>query len=132
MSFRITSGAVIINYENKILLKKDPKRGWELPGGMVENSESIMEAVIREVKEETGIDIEIKSFCGVTQEVSSNLCNMWWLGAPIGGEFELNTESLEIGYFNFEDCLTLIKNDQFIKELELCLNKENHPFFCVF
>ncbi|MEG0386263.1 MAG: NUDIX hydrolase [Solibacillus sp.] len=74
--FSITSGAVVVNSENQILLKKDPKRGWELPGGLVESNETFKETVIREVKEETGIEIEFVKFCGVSQEVEKGICNM--------------------------------------------------------
>lgn len=105
--FTITSGAVVIDNQKKILLKKDPNRGWELPGGIVENGETIKEAVIREVKEETGIDIEIVSFCGFSQEITKNVCNMWWLGMPVSGEFQTSSESLEIGFYNIEKALIL-------------------------
>ena len=37
---------------------------WKLPGGLVETSESIHEAVVREVWEETGINAEFKSILG--------------------------------------------------------------------
>ncbi|MED4016281.1 NUDIX hydrolase [Sutcliffiella cohnii] len=57
--FIVTSAAVVLNDQNRILLKQDPKRGWELPGGQVEQDETIKNACVREVKEETGIDIEI-------------------------------------------------------------------------
>ncbi|CAG9621539.1 hypothetical protein BACCIP111883_02312 [Sutcliffiella rhizosphaerae] len=43
-NFIITSGAVVLNSERHILLKKDPIRGWELLGGKVENNESIQDA----------------------------------------------------------------------------------------
>jgi mutator protein MutT len=54
-------GAVII-CDGKILLEKrknDPGRGkWSIPGGLVELGESVEETVVREVKEETGLDVE--------------------------------------------------------------------------
>ena len=64
--YTITSGAVVINKHNMILLKLHPVRGRELPGGIVEENETVPNAVIREVKEETGIDIDIIGFCGVS------------------------------------------------------------------
>lgn len=39
--FIITSGAVVLDERKKILLKKDPDRGWELPGGIVEEKMKI-------------------------------------------------------------------------------------------
>lgn len=53
-----------------------------MPGGQVEEGESLMDAAIRETKEESGIDIEITKFCGVFQNVSGSICNTLLLGKP--------------------------------------------------
>lgn len=54
-------GAIIIR-KGEILLEKrknDPGRGkWSIPGGLVELGESLEQAVIREVKEETNLEVE--------------------------------------------------------------------------
>ncbi|MCM3718316.1 NUDIX domain-containing protein [Fictibacillus phosphorivorans] len=59
---RVRAGAIIIK-NNKILLTEfnDPYRGvfYDLPAGGTEPKESIIEAVIREAKEEANIDIEV-------------------------------------------------------------------------
>ncbi|MGE7943471.1 NUDIX hydrolase [Lysinibacillus xylanilyticus] len=125
----LTSGAVILSKQNKILLKKDPIRGWELPGGCVETNETIKETVIREVKEETGIEVEVIKFCGVSHEIKNSICNMWWLGTPIGGELQTSCESLEVGFFDVQEALTLIENQAFKQELLLCLYKSGEPFY---
>lgn len=66
-------GAVIIN-NGKILLEKrknDPGRGkWSVPGGLVELGERVEEAVIREVKEETGLDVEKPEHIDVVDNIS--------------------------------------------------------------
>ncbi len=61
---RTIASALIFSKDNKLLLwKKDPNAGWvypdcwHLPGGGLNEGETIQEAVIREVKEEVGIDI---------------------------------------------------------------------------
>ncbi|MDD1504972.1 NUDIX hydrolase [Lysinibacillus sp. CNPSo 3705] len=127
--FIITSGAVVLDEHKRILLKKDPNRGWELPGGIVEENENIKNAVVREVKEETGINIDIIEFCGVSQDIKRNICNMWWLGTPLNENLKVSKESLEVGFFSIEDALKLIRNDDFKEELLRCLDKDNHPFF---
>ncbi|MGN7477027.1 NUDIX hydrolase [Solibacillus silvestris] len=127
--FIITSGAVILDEYKRILLKKDPWRGWELPGGIVEENENIKNAVIREVKEETGLNVDIIEFCGISQQLKGNICNMWWLGIPINGSLRTSEESLEVGFFCIDEALKLIKNDCFKEELLKCLDKDNHPFF---
>lgn len=55
----LSAATVVLNDNNQILLLKGPRRGWELPGGQVEEGESLSDAAVRETKEETGIDIEM-------------------------------------------------------------------------
>ena len=60
---------------NRILLQNRVKRDWQgfaLPGGHVEPAESIVEAVIREVYEETGLTIFSPRLCGVKQFQTEN------------------------------------------------------------
>jgi len=61
-----TVGALILNQENKLFLMKSHKWGnrYCIPGGHVEIGETIEEALIREVKEETNLNIyDIKYVC---------------------------------------------------------------------
>lgn len=60
--------AVIFNKDGKILLTKRNNPGnsevhnkWQLPGGSVDNAEHPMDSAIREVKEETGLIVQILS-----------------------------------------------------------------------
>jgi 8-oxo-dGTP diphosphatase len=66
-------GAVILDGE-KILLeqrKNEPSKGkWSVPGGLVELGESMEEAVIREVKEETGLEVYEPRLVDVVNYVS--------------------------------------------------------------
>jgi len=55
------SGAFIFNDQNQLLiLKPSYKDGWNLPGGVTDEFESPYQTVIRECKEETNLNIEIK------------------------------------------------------------------------
>jgi mutator protein MutT len=66
-------GAIIINNRDEILLMKRSKNTklhkttanlWSTPGGVVEFGEKIEDAIIREVKEELGVEIDIKKIIG--------------------------------------------------------------------
>ncbi len=65
---QVAVGAVILDEGHRVLLVKhvEAKRGgfwfgkWICPGGMLQHGESIEDGTLREVKEETGLDIELK------------------------------------------------------------------------
>ncbi len=60
----------LIENETQYLLQdriKEDWKGYTMPGGHVEPGESIVDAVIREVKEETGLTIRNPKLCGVKQ-----------------------------------------------------------------
>lgn len=60
----------LIYRANQILLQNRVKEDWKgytLPGGHVEQGESIVEAVVREIKEETGLKIQNPKLCGMKQ-----------------------------------------------------------------
>lgn len=82
---RPTASAIIVQ-DGKVLLykrAKDPFKGkWDLPGGYLEEKESPEEALRREMKEELGVEIEIKNFIGVIGP-----CYY-----PFGGQEQWNTD----------------------------------------
>lgn len=61
------AGACIVNENSEILLQKrsEVEELWGLPGGAIEIGESIEEAAIREIKEETGLEVSIDYLVGV-------------------------------------------------------------------
>jgi 8-oxo-dGTP diphosphatase len=71
----VSVGAVIM-CDGKVLLEKrknEPDRGkWSIPGGLVELGESLREAVIREVKEETSLAVEKPELFDVAENIVLN------------------------------------------------------------
>ncbi|MFF2480901.1 NUDIX hydrolase [Paenibacillus sp. NPDC058071] len=128
----VSAAAIVINDNNEILLIKGPRRGWEMPGGQVEEGESLIQAAIRETKEESGIDIEIIKFCGIFQNAANSICNTLFLARPIGGQLIQTEESLDSGFFPIEEALRKVEWKDFRQRIEYCLKPETHPFCIVF
>lgn len=66
----VAAGTLVQNKKNQILLVKTECRGWELPGGQVEEGEDIISALKREVEEESGASIEIKKMAAIYSSIS--------------------------------------------------------------
>ncbi|TYS82278.1 NUDIX hydrolase [Rossellomorea aquimaris] len=128
----ISAATIVQNEKKEILLIKGPRRGWEMPGGQVEEGESLKEAAIRETKEESGIDIEVVKFCGVFQNVSRSICNTLFLARAIGGKPTTSSESLEVGFFPVEEALDMVNWKNFRERIEYCLDETKHPFYIDF
>ncbi len=128
----ISAAAIVINDNNELLLIKGPRRGWEMPGGQVEEGESLKAAAIRETKEESGIDIEIMKFCGIFQNVTASICNTLFLAKPIGGIPTTSPESLEVGFFPIEEALEMVTLENFRQRIAYCLDAAFHPFLVEF
>ncbi|SDZ36209.1 NUDIX domain-containing protein [Thermoactinomyces sp. DSM 45892] len=60
------ASAIVVNNKGKLLLhKRKDNQLWSLPGGVMEIGETIEDAIMREVKEETGFITEVKKLVGV-------------------------------------------------------------------
>jgi len=90
---------VVVIHENKLLVIKEriSNVGFKLPGGHIDNSEMISTAVVREVKEETGIDVEFESIVSLGHFYPHQFhkSNMYILCTAKAKSFEINIEDTE-------------------------------------
>jgi len=109
------AGAFIINDEGKILLTKRGEGArnqvgkWETPGGGVEFGETAQETVIREIKEELGVDIEITDLLCFVDDIIESEGQHWagptYLAKIVNGEPQiLEPENCEeIGWYTIAE-----------------------------
>ena len=126
----VSAAAVIADDGGRVLLVRTPQRGWELPGGQVERGESAVHAAAREIREESGIEAEITRFCGVVQNAGWSMCDLLFLGRPLGGTPRpMPPETTEAGFFKMPHVLDLLTFGTFRLRLERCLDRSSQPFF---
>ena len=104
----VSVAALVTNDEGKILLVNSPWRGWEYPGGLIEPGESFETALKREVREESGVEIEITGFVGICKNVVRNIVNIDFTARYVSGELTTSEESTEVGWFTFEEAMAMI------------------------
>ncbi|MEH7331961.1 NUDIX hydrolase [Neobacillus drentensis] len=125
---RLAVSVAVLNNQNEILLVKNWKRGWEFPGGYVDNGESLHSAAIREVKEEAGIEIQLLKMCGLIQDVKNSRCTVLFLGSPFRGEVRGGDDALDAGFFLIEEALNKVTWKTYKERIIKCLNEDTHPF----
>ena len=109
---RVGVGVIILDSQGWILLEKRSDCGmWGFPGGRIEPGESIKEAAVREVHEETGITVEITRLLGVYSEPESRIVTFSDNGDVVHlvdilleakilfGELTISSESEELRFF---------------------------------
>jgi len=69
----VGAGALMIENGKLLLIKRGAKPGqgrWSIPGGIVELGERVQDAIVREVKEECGLDIEVEELMDVFDSIT--------------------------------------------------------------
>lgn len=89
MKYEKSCGAIVVD-DGKVLLVKHNAGHWDFPKGHVEEGETEIETAIREVKEETNIDIKIEKENKYISEYSpkENVMKtvIYFIGKKVGGE----------------------------------------------
>jgi ADP-ribose pyrophosphatase YjhB (NUDIX family) len=102
--------ALVPNQDGQLLLVKravEPAKGtWCLPGGFIEIDESIEEAVLRELKEETGIEGKIGKlvdFFSQRSPLYGALLIFGYRVTMLGGELQAGDDAQEASFFDLDD-----------------------------
>ena len=84
----------------------DPYGGtWDLPGGFLEEAEHPLEALRRELREETGLDVEPAEFVGAWLDRygdgpdTPTTLNLYWTARIVGGEPRAGDDAAELRWF---------------------------------
>jgi len=103
--FQVFAAAVIFNQENKILLVKltyQQFHPWGLPGGSLEYSETPEDGMVREVHEETGLEVDVEKLLFV-KTLPPDKVGLYYLCKIKAGNFQPSDEVSEYGYFSMAD-----------------------------
>ncbi len=126
----VVIGALIRNAADEILLIRHPKRGWEMPQGRVEQGESLVAALHREVNEETGVKVTLGPLAAVYSKVSAPTAIIFnFLADYHSGALQTSEESLEVAWFSAHKALQLVSHPVNLDRLQTVLSYSGAPLF---
>lgn len=106
---------VVVEHQGKVLLIKRghaPFKGhWALPGGFVDDGETAEQAAVREVKEETGLDVTLNRIITVgsdpNRDPRGHHVSVVFLATPKSFELQTSEETPEVNWFDWDSALAL-------------------------
>jgi 8-oxo-dGTP pyrophosphatase MutT (NUDIX family) len=103
--------AIVTNeYGEILLLRRTDNQLWALPGGTMDLGETLAQAIVREVREETGLEVEPTRIVGIYSDPKHVFAysdgevrqefNICLACQPLGGELRVSEESYEVRFFD--------------------------------
>lgn len=103
------AAAIVTDNHGRVLLQRRTDSGnWSLPGGAMDIGETLQQCAVREVKEETGLDIEITGLLGIYTDPHHVIAypdgeirqefTVAYLAHVVGGTITLSAESTDVRF----------------------------------
>ncbi len=108
---------VIVNERGEVLVGKKVAQAsrfpglWHIPGGHVEQNESHEDAVRREMKEETNLDVEIIEKIGEAYIAHRMLQVSWFLCKPLSNDLKSGSDLTDVRWMEKEKLIDFIAHD---------------------
>lgn len=135
MECELTNMIMIENPENNMVLVQKRVKYWTgvtFPGGHVEKGESFTESAVREVKEETGLDIKNPKLCGTVhwchKDTDERYIVLLYKTTQFSGELVDKTDEGEVFWINKEDFRNYQLSPNFSTYLKVFLSDNNEAF----
>ena len=107
---KVAATAVVERAGLVLMLRRAVETGyglWSLPGGYVDRGEVVEEAAAREVREETGLQVQIGKLVGLFSEEGHPVVVAAYAAVETGGKLEPGQEALELGFYPLDGLPTL-------------------------
>jgi ADP-ribose pyrophosphatase YjhB (NUDIX family) len=111
-SSKPTAGALCVDNGRVLLARRahPPFEGfWDIPGGFLDEGEDPLDGLRRELREETGLEVEPQGFLGIWMDryggdsTAEATLNLYWTARVVGGDAEPADDVSELRWFNRDE-----------------------------
>ncbi|MFI1920537.1 NUDIX hydrolase [Nocardia sp. NPDC020380] len=139
-SLKVAVSALVRNEHGQVLMIHRTDNGKaSIPGGGMEFGETLTQAVVREVEEETGIDVAVTGLIGIFSNPEHVIAyddgevrqefSICFTADPIGGELRTSTESKAVGWVEPGDLVNLDIHPSIWLRIERGLEGHAEPYY---
>lgn len=120
------SGAVTDGDGRLLAIQREDNGHWEPPGGLVDPGESLVETLIREVREETGLSVVPGTLSGVYQNMKRDIIAMVFSCTVASGELSTSEETTRVRWLQPDEISELMDEAYAIRLLDALDPDEVH------
>ena len=145
LQVHFVSAAGLVYKDGKVLLIRSKRRGWEIPGGVMEQGETVLDCLKREIREESGIIAEPRSLAGIYQRLTlkpgygplegmtiPTTVNLVFICDYAGGKESVSDESLEVGWYTPDEATEMVTSPHIRKAVTEMLKYNGKIFVSAF
>lgn len=138
-SIVVAVAAIVRNDAGELLMIERTDNGlWAVPGGAQDVGESVVDTVRREVREETGIEVEVTSLSGIYSDPAHVIAyddgevrqefSLCFHARPVGGDLRTSSESRRVHWVPPSRLDTLTIHPSMRLRITHGLEKRDHPY----
>ncbi|MEC3956611.1 NUDIX domain-containing protein [Nocardia sp. CDC153] len=131
--------ALIVDEGGNILMQRRRDSGnWSLPGGVMDIGETLEQCVVRETREETGLNIEITGLLGIYTDPEHIIeyedgeirqeFNITYYGRVVGGRIEVSDESTSVRFLSADELADVPVHDTVRLRLQHHAEGRSQPY----
>jgi len=142
LPYHMFSACGLVRKDELVLIIKNRRRGWEMPGGTIEQGETITEALKREIQEESGILCEPEHLTGIYQNLIVKdgygplegmklppIINLAFICKYISGEASASEEAEDVRWVTPEEATRMVTHPLYAQRLSDILQFDGSVVF---
>ena len=142
LPYHMFSACGLVRKDKLVLIIRNKRRGWEIPGGTIEQGETITEALKREIQEESGILCEPEHLTGIYQNLIVKdgygplegmklppIINLAFICKYISGEASASEEAEDVRWVTPEEATRMVTHPLYAQRLSDILQFDGSVVF---